>query len=115
MREQPGYICWTGETGTADPYQEAQLALAECRQSCRELIKTKYSQSELPDIVKLYGGIQVNTIPYRLNPILIMNRILSLTLSDSSIISVSQMEDSLHLQDIRQDKSWYFCFYTKQI
>ena len=62
MRDQPGYICWTGETGTDDPYQEAQLALAECRQSCQELISNKYSQSELPDIVKLYGGIQVNTV-----------------------------------------------------
>ena len=50
---------WSGEAGTDDPHHEARLALAECRQSCQALINTKYSQSELPSIVQLYGGIQV--------------------------------------------------------
>ena len=49
----------TGEAGTEDPHQEVRLALAECRQSCRALISNNYSQSELPSIVQLYGGIQV--------------------------------------------------------
>ena len=106
MRDQPGYICCTGETGTDNPYREAQLALAECRESCQELINTKYSQSDLPDILNIHGGIQVNTggrgggahslTIMTEEPFIIMNRILSLTLLDSSIISVSQMEDSLH-------------------
>ena len=105
MREQPGYIWCTGETGTDNPYREAQLALAECRESCQEVINTKYSQSDLPDILNIHGGIQVNTRegggPHSITivteePFIIMNRILSLTLLDSSIISVSQMEDSLH-------------------
>ena len=54
----------TGEAGTGDPHHEARLALAECRESCRELISNKYSQSELPAIVQLYGGIQVERYQY---------------------------------------------------
>ena len=50
----------TGEAGTEDPHQEARLALAECRQSCQDLINNNYSQSELPSIVQLYGGIEVD-------------------------------------------------------
>ena len=49
----------TGEAGTEDPHQEARLALAECRQSCQELIQ---SEAELPSIVQLYGGIEVGQI-----------------------------------------------------
>ena len=49
----------TGEAGTEDPHQEARLALAECRQSCQELIQ---SEPELPSIVQLYGGIEVGQI-----------------------------------------------------
>ena len=43
-RVEAGYC--TGEAGTEDPHQEARMALAECRQSCRDLLNN--NQSELP-------------------------------------------------------------------
>ena len=49
----------TGEAGTGDAHQEVRTALAECRKSCRDLIYNNHSQSELPSIVRLYGGIEV--------------------------------------------------------
>ena len=57
----------TGEAGSEDPYHEARLALAECRQSCREVMRDKYSQSDLPAIVQLYGGVQVERYRTYLN------------------------------------------------
>ena len=49
----------TGEAGTENPHREVRLALAECRQSCQELIQ---SEPELPSIIQLYGGIEVGQI-----------------------------------------------------